>query len=188
MEVVNKEADGSLYLKGEQLFQNPPHDERKVTLFARLPVHSIKGFQVSAADLTHISMSEERNGEFTDYAATGWDTTTSRRLSGFSPDIDGELKALEGTRSEIDKARKDVEERAKAVNDEKERLKKDRDRLEKSLLERQQRMAQSGGNAGAEKASAGNKNNQGPGSASPSGVTPNETKGAANPTQGGQKQ
>lgn len=129
MEIVAMDGGGFSYLRGTRFFRDVNNDQKQVTLFAKVPTSSLTSFQVEAPELSEVALSEMTNGATSDYSAPGWDLVVSRKISGFTPDLNTEFAAVEDVRNELKGIQKGLEERQKALSGEAERLRKDRERL-----------------------------------------------------------
>jgi|GEM_PF-646758 len=128
MQIVGMEPGGDVFLRGVKTYANSLGEKRNVTLFAKLPARQLNSFEVDARDLTELALTEEVGGQSAEYASTGWDPVVSRKLAGYSPDINAELQALEDVRRELATEQDALKDRARAMSDERTRMQKDRQR------------------------------------------------------------
>ena len=94
-----------------------------------MPQRSLNKFEVDAKDLTQVAVNSVINGAASDYSSAGWDITTSRKVSGFAPDLNSAIASLDGQKKELDTQQKALKDQQKALTEEADRLKKDRNRL-----------------------------------------------------------
>lgn len=128
MEIVGREPTGETYLRGVKSYRNGLGELRDVTVFAKIPDRLVTGFEIDARDLTEVAVNEQVNGQTAEYASTGWDPIVSRRLAGYTPDVNAEVQALEDVRQELVMAQGAMKEQMKAMADERSRVQKDRQR------------------------------------------------------------
>ncbi|APJ04543.1 hypothetical protein [Silvanigrella aquatica] len=128
-EIVGIEPGGDVFLRGIKNYVSETGEQRSIMVMAKMPQRSLNKFEVSARELTEVAVNSVINGASSDYSAAGWDQTVSRKVSGFAPDLNSAVGALEGQKKELEIQQKALKDQQKALTDEAERLKKDRDRL-----------------------------------------------------------
>ena len=140
MQIIAMDQSGDVFLRGFKDFNTNMGEKRSVMILAKLPKRALMGYEIDARELTEIEVSDEIGGQTTSYRASGWDVATSRRLSGFTPDINYELMALDEVRGELAQQQKSIRDQRNAIVTEQERIKKERERgaavdqRDKSLL------------------------------------------------------
>lgn len=130
MQIVGFEPGGDVYLRGVRRYAGATGEETTTMVLAKVPRRHLNGYTLDARDLTEVAVNENSGGKLREYSAPGWDELVSRRLAGFSPDLQSEMGALDGLRDEIKLAQSALREQAKANELERERLRKERERLE----------------------------------------------------------
>lgn len=129
MQIVGFEPGGDVYLRGTKRYKSANGEDNMTMILAKVPRRALTGFEVDARELTDVAVNEDWGGKTKEYSAPGWDETVSRRLSGFTPDLQSELGAVDELRDEIRNAQNILREQAKANELERERVRKDRERL-----------------------------------------------------------
>ena len=128
-EIVGFEPGGDVYLRGTKTYVNESGEQRSIMVMAKMPQRSLNKFEVDAKDLTQVAVNSVINGAASDYSSAGWDITTSRKVSGFAPDLNSAIASLDGQKKELDTQQKALKDQQKALTEEADRLKKDRNRL-----------------------------------------------------------
>ncbi len=128
MQIIAMDQSGDVFLRGFKDFNTNMGEKRSVMILAKLPKRALMGYEIDARELTEIEVSDEVGGQTTSYRASGWDVATSRRLSGFTPDINYELMALDEVRGELAQQQKSIRDQRNAIVTEQERIKKERER------------------------------------------------------------
>ena len=128
-EIVGFEPGGDVYLRGSKTYVNESGEQRSVMVMAKMPQRSLNKFEVDAKELTQVAVNSKINGASSDYSSAGWDVTTSRKVSGFAPDLNSAIASLDGQKKEMDIQQKALKDQQKALAEEADRLKKDRNRL-----------------------------------------------------------
>lgn len=129
MQIVGFEPGGDVYLRGTKRYKSANGEDNMTMVLAKVPRRALTGFEVDARELTDVAVNEDWAGKAREYSAPGWDETVSRRLSGFTPDLQAELGAVDELRDEIRNAQNILREQAKANEMERDRVRKDRERL-----------------------------------------------------------
>lgn len=131
MQIVAMEPGGFTYLHGTRYFKDGMQhgDERTVSVYAKVPTDALQSYTIDAHTLSEIAISDSRNGVASDYSAPGWDMVVSRKVSGFTPDLNAEYAALEDVRNELKSTQDALRERQKGIDAEADRLRKDRERF-----------------------------------------------------------
>jgi hypothetical protein len=128
-EIVGFEPGGDVYLRATKSYVSESGEQKFIMVMAKMPQRSLNKFEVSARELTQVAVNSTNNGSTSDYSSAGWDLTTSRKISGYAPDLNSAIASLDGQKKEIDTQQKALKDQQKALTDEADRLKKDRERL-----------------------------------------------------------
>ena len=128
-EIVGIEPGGDVYLRGTKSYISESGDQRSIMVMAKMPQRSLNKFEVSARELTQVAVNSSNNGANSEYSSAGWDLTTSRKVSGYAPDLNSAIASLDGQKKDLDVQQKALKDQQKALTEEADRLKKDRERL-----------------------------------------------------------
>ncbi len=128
-EIVGFEAGGDVYLRATKNYVSESGEQRSIMVMAKMPQRSLNKFEVSASELTQVAVNSSSNGGTSDYSSAGWDLTTSRKVSGYAPDLNSAIASLDGQKKDIDIQQKAMKDQQKSLTEEADRLKKDRERL-----------------------------------------------------------
>lgn len=129
-EIVGFEPGGDVYLRATKNYISESGEQRSIMVMAKIPQRNLNKFEINANDLTQLAVNSSINGEISDYSSAGWDLTTSRKISGFAPDLNSAIASLDGQKKELDIQQKSLKDQQKSITEETERLKKDRARLD----------------------------------------------------------
>ncbi|MEN9826021.1 MAG: hypothetical protein RI953_1766 [Pseudomonadota bacterium] len=129
MQIVAFEPTGDVFLRGTRKYLGANGEENTTMVLAKVPRRLLTGFELDARELTDVAVSEDLGGRTREYAAPGWDEMVSRRLAGFTPDLNSESAALDTLRDEIKTAQASLREQAKANEMERERIRNERNRM-----------------------------------------------------------
>lgn len=129
MQVVSIDDFGNAFLRGNRNYSSTQGEHREVDLTARAPRKTITNYEVGADKLDSVKVAENKTGNYSDYVSTSWDQIISRKIAGYTPDLDSEVEKLESIKQEMVIAQNNLRDRSKALNEEKERMKKDRERI-----------------------------------------------------------
>ncbi|MFZ9521612.1 MAG: hypothetical protein ACO3A4_14150 [Silvanigrellaceae bacterium] len=129
MQIVAFDPTGDVFLRGTRKYSGTNGDENSTMVLAKVPRRALTGFELDARELTDVAVSEDLGGRTREYAAPGWDEMVSRRLAGFTPDLNSELAALDSLRDEIKTAQASLKDQAKANEMERERIRNERSRM-----------------------------------------------------------
>jgi flagellar basal body L-ring protein FlgH len=144
MQIIAFDNTGDVFLKANRNFKTSNGEFQNQTIIAKIPASKVNGFEISAKDISEVSISTEgtpnNTGNDNEYASTGWDKNVSRILSGYRPDIDSSLQALEKVKEEVAMSQKNLKDSRKTIEEERERLFKDRQRIEKDYETRLDRV------------------------------------------------
>ena len=128
-EVVGFEPGGDVFLRGTKNYVGESGEQKNIMIMAKMPQRNLNKFEIDAKDLTQVAVTNSNNGMVSEYAAAGWDLTVSRQLSGYAPDLNAGIAALDGQKKELEVQQKALKDQQKAITEEADRLKKDRNRL-----------------------------------------------------------
>lgn len=128
-EIVGFEPGGDVFLRGSKNYVSESGEQKNIMIMAKMPQRNLNKFEIDAKDLTQVAVSSTNNGMLSEYSAAGWDLTASRLLSGYAPDLNAGIAALDGQKKELETQQKALKDQQKALTDEADRLKKDRNRL-----------------------------------------------------------
>lgn len=129
MQIIGFEPTGDVYLRGTRKFTGSNGEDHMTMVLAKVPRRLLTGFELDARELTDVAVNEDLGGRTREYSAPGWDEMVSRRLAGFTPDVDSELASLDTLREEIKTAQASLRDQAKANEMERERIRKERNRM-----------------------------------------------------------
>jgi hypothetical protein len=129
MQIVGFEPSGDVYLRGVRKYTGANGEENSIMVLAKVPRRQLNTFQLDARELTDVVVNEDLGGRTREYSAQGWDEIVSRRLSGFSPDMNSELASLDALKDEIRTAQSSLRDQARANEMERERIRKERNRM-----------------------------------------------------------
>jgi hypothetical protein len=128
-EIVNFEPGGDVYLRGVKNYLNEIGAQHDIMIMAKLPQRKLTKFKIDANDLTQVTVSDNNNGSISDYSSLGWDSLISKKISGYTPNINTALKELENQKKDLETQKKSLQEQQKSLAEDAQRLKSDRDRL-----------------------------------------------------------
>ncbi|WP_186647602.1 hypothetical protein [Fluviispira vulneris] len=134
-EIVGFEPGGDVYIRGTKNYISDTGESKNILIMAKLPQRSLNKFEVDAKEITQIAINENSNGQSSEYSAAGWDMTVSRKLSGYAPDMNTTIAALDGQKKELETQRNALKEQQKALKNDEERIKKDRSRLDAEMAQ-----------------------------------------------------
>lgn len=137
-EIVGIEPGGDVYLRGTKSYISESGEQKFIMVMAKMPQRSLNKFEISAHELTQVTVNSNNNGTLSDYSSAGWDLTISRKVSGFAPDLNSAIASLDGQKKELDIQQKALKDQQKALTEESERLKKDRNRLNAEIAQAKQ--------------------------------------------------
>ena len=129
MQIVGFEPSGDVYLRGVRKYTGANGEDNSIMILAKVPRRQLSGFELDARELTDVAVSEDLGGRTREYATQGWDEMVSRRLAGFTPDLQSELASIDSLREEIRTAQASLRDQAKANEMERERIRKERNRM-----------------------------------------------------------
>ncbi|MEN9810452.1 MAG: hypothetical protein RLZZ488_2019 [Pseudomonadota bacterium] len=129
MQIVGFEPSGDVYLRGIRKYTGANGEENSIMVLAKVPRRLLSSFELDARELTDVAVNEDMGGRMREYSASGWDDMVSRRLAGFTPDLNSENATLDALRDEIKTAQSSLRDQAKANEMERERIRKERNRL-----------------------------------------------------------
>lgn len=129
MQIVGFEPSGDVYLRGLRKYTGANGEENSIMVLAKVPRRLLSSFELDARELTDVAVNEDMGGRMREYSASGWDDMVSRRLAGFTPDLNSENATLDALRDEIKTAQSSLRDQAKANEMERERIRKERNRL-----------------------------------------------------------
>lgn len=129
MQIVGFEPAGDVYLRGIRKYTGLNGQENTTMVLAKVPRRLLNGFELDARELTDVAVNEDLGGQVREYSAPGWDEMVSRRLAGFTPDLNSELASLDALRDEIKTTQASLRDQAKANEMERERIRKERSRM-----------------------------------------------------------
>jgi Flagellar L-ring protein len=95
MKVVGVGENGDLFVRNSREYETQNGDHVTMTTIAQIPRRGITSFDVDAKQLVDVEVTEKSNRQNTAYRNDGWDKTITKKLSGFTPDLDYELSALD---------------------------------------------------------------------------------------------
>ena len=148
MQIVAFEPTGDVFLRGTRKYIGANGEENTTMVLAKVPRRLLTGFELDARELTDVAVSEDLGGRTREYSAPGWDEMVSRRLAGFTPDLNSELAAIDSLRDEIKTAQASLRDQAKANEMERERIRNERNRMtgQNPLTSQQQAASSPAGN------------------------------------------
>lgn len=128
-EIVGFEPGGDVFLRGTKNYVSESGEQKSIMIMAKMPQRNLNKFEIDAKDLTQVAVNSSNNGMISEYSAAGWDLTVSRQLSGYAPDLNAGIAALDGQKKALETQQQALKEQQKALTEEADRLKKDRSRL-----------------------------------------------------------
>jgi hypothetical protein len=153
MQIVALEPQGDAFLKGTKSFSGPDGELRTFTLLAKLPSQNINSYELNAESLGEISLVESQGSQSSEYIASGWDTTISRKLSGWLPDLEAQAEIFDGEKKELEVLKNGIKDQQKSILQERERMISERKRNNEQMAkieEAYQKGGAQGNTAGAQ--------------------------------------
>ncbi len=162
-EVVALEPGGDAYLRAIKNYKDENGIETNIIVLAKAPRRNIHNSEISANDVTSVSVSVTKNGEMSSYDSLSWDSNVTKKIASYAPDMQLLSKGLEAEKNDLSVRKKAVEDQKKSLDAAADRLKKDRARVDADIAKARALLDSSTVSSGDSKAttanSSTNKNN-----------------------------